>query len=491
MNVFPVEMFGGVDGTSPDTNMPPQRLRTGLNVECKPGGGIRRMEGYTAFDSTEVPGEGPVRGVWFYGDVCYAFRNDVGGAGCSMYASTGSGWTQKKTGLAPDGTYEFVNYAFSGTQKMYGASRTHKAFEWDGTTWTDLTTGMTIDEPDHITAHRKHLFLSFDNSVQHSSIGDPTSWTPVTGASEILLTDTVTGFSTLPNGSLGIYTQTSIHTLAGTSSSDWVANNKVEYGNNAGALPGTIQSMGSRVLFCDSRGVTDFGASEVSSDFYDAIISHDMDKVIEGRWTRAVASVIVREKKQFRLFFNDGSGIIFVFGSQGVVMPTRFELPVIVNCACSLENSSGSELILFGATDGKVYQLENGRSFDGADITATAETAFTHCSSPSRVKRWRRVRADVGRDGNDSLTVTPTYALGTYARAPKTVDVELPGGLGILGVAILGEAVLGGTSLDDGRAALKGRSEYIALRFQSTSNNELPWELNGYTVEFLPGRQRK
>lgn len=41
-----------------------------------------------------VPGSGPVRGVFFYNGVVYAFRNNVGGTGCDLYKSSTGGWVQ-------------------------------------------------------------------------------------------------------------------------------------------------------------------------------------------------------------------------------------------------------------------------------------------------------------------------------------------------------------------------------------------------------------
>jgi hypothetical protein len=40
-----------------------------------------------------VPGSGPIRGVWLYNDVVYAFRDNIGATVCVMYKSTTSGWT--------------------------------------------------------------------------------------------------------------------------------------------------------------------------------------------------------------------------------------------------------------------------------------------------------------------------------------------------------------------------------------------------------------
>jgi hypothetical protein len=487
-------LAGGVDGTSAPAQMSPGRLRIGINVESKPGGGYRRVLGYVKFDTAAITGEGVIRGVHYYGGKVYAFRNAVGGATCSMWYSTGSGWTEAKSGLAPDGTYRLVNYDFNGTEMMYGVSGTHKAFQWDGTTWTDITTGMAIDAPSHITAHRKHLFLSFGRSVQHSSLGDPLDWSALTGAAEILLTSSVTGFSTLSTGALGIFTANSIHLLGGTSAADWVANNMVEYSNNAGALPGTIQAMGSRVRFTDSRGVTDLAASDIASDFYEAIISHDMDKDIGSRWANAISSTVVRSKSQYRLFFSDRDGLILTFNNDSVMI-TRMILPITVNCIINTESSSGEELIYFGSTDGYIYRMESGNSFSGAAIAAHAETAFTNVGRRTQVKRWRRMRANIGSSGNSELFVRARYYIGNdVAREAGAAnpDMETTTDTSPLGLeATLGQTLLGGIPIKEGEVELAGHSEYVSFRFFSESASSPPWEIDGITIEFLEGKKRR
>lgn len=45
-----------------------------------------------------VPGEGPVRGVWMYNGVKYAFRNNVGSTEGTMWSSTAAGWVQETFG---------------------------------------------------------------------------------------------------------------------------------------------------------------------------------------------------------------------------------------------------------------------------------------------------------------------------------------------------------------------------------------------------------
>ncbi|MGK7534763.1 hypothetical protein, partial [Salmonella enterica] len=69
----------------------------------------------------------------------------------------------------------------------------NKAFEFDGTNYIPIRTGMATDTPLHVIVHRFYLMLSFRGSVQVSAIGAPYSWTVVLGAAEIATGDDVTG----------------------------------------------------------------------------------------------------------------------------------------------------------------------------------------------------------------------------------------------------------------------------------------------------------
>ena len=75
--------------------------------------------------------------------------------------------TQYAQTLQPDGTYNFVNFNFSGTdglEKMYGANNVDNAFEFDGTTFVKIYTGMSTDTPKYV-AEPPRIFSLFPFGV--------------------------------------------------------------------------------------------------------------------------------------------------------------------------------------------------------------------------------------------------------------------------------------------------------------------------------------
>jgi hypothetical protein len=82
--------------------------------------------------------------------------------------------------LPAGGRYEFLNHNFYGlasSYRMYGVNGVGRAFEFDGTTFTPIRSGMAVDTPHRIAEHYNHLFLAFPGGqLQNSSIGAPLDW---------------------------------------------------------------------------------------------------------------------------------------------------------------------------------------------------------------------------------------------------------------------------------------------------------------------------
>ena len=113
---------GGEDLATPPLTVSPARCSLALNFECDKNGRLRRIDGYERFDGrsvselverasiTAVPGAGPVRGVWAYNDIVYAFRNNAADNACVMFKGTASGWEEVDLGatlaFTSGGTYE-------------------------------------------------------------------------------------------------------------------------------------------------------------------------------------------------------------------------------------------------------------------------------------------------------------------------------------------------------------------------------------------------
>lgn len=208
--------------------------------------------------------------------------------------------------LTTGGRYETVVANFGGgtaNYKLYGCDGVNRAFEFDGTTFVPIATGMAVDTPNHITFHKQHLFLSFGASVQFSGLGYPYQWTPLLGAGEIAMNGGVSNLLVLPgdqsSGALAIYTRSDTSVLYGTSSANFSLST---FNSGTGAIAYTAQNM-DQAYVLDDRGIISLGTSLNFGNFVPASLTMNIPKFIEQHRGLAVGSTVNRDKGQYRVFF--------------------------------------------------------------------------------------------------------------------------------------------------------------------------------------------
>lgn len=315
--------------------------------------------------------------------------------------------------LLPDGRFNFITYNFGNGKRLYGADGVNRGFEFDGSVFAPITTGMADDTPDYVWAHKNHLFFSFGGSLQHSGIKAPYSWSVITGAAELVIGNNITGFSTEggseTGGALAIYSENTIHVLYGTSSADW---NLVRYKDEVGARAYSINQV-INTYFLDDRGITQLRAAQDYGNFSHSTISEKIKDWITSRRALLNDSCVVRDKNQIRMFFSDKYALYITFDGPKVigVMPCLFADEV--ECIFSAEKSDGTEVIRFGSSDGMVYELDRGTSFDGDAIESYLVTFFNHSKSPRTQKDYLDLTLEVEGEGYAELTVG--YELGYAA----------------------------------------------------------------------------
>lgn len=423
---------GGLDITTAAIVARPGTARAALNYESDITG-YRRISGYERFDGQpsptdafdaaadvvsgavareaaraailQVPGEGPVRGVWFYNGNWYAFRDTVGATAGAMYVATGTGWQLVSNAFTAGGKYEFVNYNFTGsaaTVKMYGVNGVDKAFQFDGTTVVFITTGMAPDTPTKIEAHKRHLFLAFPGgSLQNSALGDPLTWTAITGAAELAMGDEITNLVSAAPANMVVMSRNSVSLLYGSDASDWQLETIT---NEAGALEYSAEKIGT-VIYMDNRGIRSMATTPAFGNFTIGTMTALISPIIRAKLAAGevpVASCRVRSRDIYRLFFSDGYTLSVYMGRKTPeVMPLDFQKAI--TCVCSAETENNIERIMFGCDDGFVYQMDKGRSYDGGPVQYHLRLPFNHMGGPQVLKRWHK--ATLEYDANSAINL--------------------------------------------------------------------------------------
>jgi hypothetical protein len=395
--------------------------------------------------------------------------------------------TQYAQTIQPGGKYEFSTYNFRGETTgitMYGVNTVDNGFSWDGTTFIKIQTGMVTDTPEHIATHQKHLFFSFPNgSIQHSSIAAPNKWSALTGAAELGIGDNVSGFSTEVNNVMSIFTRNDAYMLYGTSSADWELR---KFHAGAGAIPYTLQKM-DQTFFLDDRGITSIFTVQYFGDFQSAVASDKIDPYIQSKKDNATDSIKVRAKNQYRLYFDDKTGVEMTFinkKNQGL-MP--FTLSHQINCTVSAEDANGFEVLYGGFDDGYVRRLDSGTSFDGETVDSFIRTTYYHYNSPGMRKRFRELSLEINADTSTTLTVTPSYDFGgTYT--PKTSPVSSSYSVTVAAdqwsEADISNSSTGITVVASERVRINGIGTNMGFIISNSSIYDKPITLQGGIVEF-------
>lgn len=414
---------------------------------------------------------------------------DVGG---NLDIATISGDSSAIT-LLPDGRFEMVRENFgglAGTKRIYGADTVNRGFEFDGTVFAPINTGMPLDTPSHVVIHKNHLFFSFGGSAQHSGIGTPYIFSPLFGAAELATGDTISGFMSEPGSNagaaLGIYNKNTTHMLYGTSVLDW---NLVKFRDELGAFPYSIQQFG-QTMFLDDRGLTTFKTVQEYGNFQQSTESRHVQSFINSKRTIVSASCIARDKNQYRLFFSDKTGIYVTTEGKKIVgiMPILFSDSV--TCAFSLENNTGVEVMMFGSANGKVYQLDKGTSFDGDPIEAYLKTFFTFFKSIRHLKKYLGITLEATGEGYAEFNFSTELGYNsTDMSQPSTQDKTVPFGSVFWDTFIWDSFVWDGASLAPTSLKLEGSAENISIVIRKNSDYFFPVNLTGAMIRYTHRRQ--
>jgi len=473
---------GGLDLISPALQIAPGKAVLAQNYECSMNGGYRRMDGYTLFDGRSngthlaVTGSGPIRGVWEYNNVIYAFRNNAGGSACVMHKSTSSGWAVVSTPtLSPNGNFEFINHNFtghSGSLKMFGCDGINKAFQFNGTTLSFLTTGMTSDTPSFIGVHKNHLFLSFTGgSIQHSAVGNPTSWTLVTGAGEIGTGAEVTGFSSMKGNSLAITGNNQVSILYGTSASDW---DLQLFSSAIGASPKTQVQMDADLYYFNGDDLSSLTATQAFGDFESASVSAFVKPFIDARKNLMVGATVNRDKNQYRLFFSDKTVLVATIINRQIVGFSNWYLD---------HTPSYITEGYMGCTDGSVMVMDSGTSFNGQPIKSYLRLPYTGLNTPHRKKRFRKATLELAAGSQATLEYLADYDYGTGGSASSS-QTTIYGGGGFWDVATWGSFVWSAAVVASAEAYLNGSGMNISLLIVHSSATDPSFTVQGVQLNY-------
>lgn len=415
------------------------------------------------------------------------------------------------------GVYDFTTHNFYGAGKrprLYFTNGQGTAFEWDSESLAPIRTGTAagilatidyllaangdfilaangdsiilradFDRPRYVKHYKNHLFLAYDSgSVINSSIGEPLEYITTTGAGEFSFGKGVTGMLGATAGSLVLFAADRIEYIGGNDSSDF---QMLPISDTSGAVAGSIQML-DRPVYLDDAGVRALTSAAAYGDWRMGTLTQLIEPLLKAKRDAGVmvnASTRVKSKDQYRLYFDDGSGITVYVGRKAPeAIP--FKLPIEVFCACAGEIDAGlGERLFAGGADGYVYELDRGRSFDGAAIQAYVRLAFNSLGSPTTNKRFNKFTQEVTCE--EDITVGIAFDID-YARglAGSQVNVSVESGSPVISTELYGS--VDWTQVVEGllETHIDGLGRNLAVTLITDAADKLPHTFPSSTINY-------
>lgn len=306
-------------------------------------------------------------------------------------------------------------YGAANRYRLYGTVETGPAFEMlEGGYISTINTGMVPDRPQRLFILNNHLGLVYPGgSIQFSGILEPQAWEIVLGAGEIGFGSDVTDVVEANQTAVAVFGQNKIGVLQGTDKATFSLDVLT---TEAGAIADTAQRIGNTV-YLDARGLRDLQATQAYGNFKTGAISARFERYLRLQreaGIRPIGSFVCKSKGQYRLIWNDGTGLTVYLGGK-TPQAMAFSLGNLRPHCFGAGELDDSEAIFAGAEDGYVYRLESGNTLDADPIGAFCTTPFNPFSNPVQEERFHKVAVelDAAPEATIGLAAEFDYGEGT------------------------------------------------------------------------------
>lgn len=480
LNQDPLTQGGQASGTS-------VRL---INYEPALNGGYRRISGY-ANTYGEVTGEAntAVLGVHVSADIndgIFAARKPVSGYNyLHKWNSSTESWDAITTAGSPTMTgvskVRFENFNWV-SPKFALVDGINPAATYDGTTYTQLTSGTAPSAPSLVSAFNNHLFLAGDSSEPHSlyfsAPMDETDWTAASGAGVINVGFSVVQLKAFRNV-LYIFGKNNIKRLVGNSISDFVLETVT---SNLGCVaPDSVVEFNGDIIFLAPDGIRPVTGTDRIGDIELATLSKPIQSIFEDYTANedlaTITTVVVKKKSQFRFFFanQDSLGIIGAIrrsGQGGAGFEFSQLVGIEVNCAAS-GYIGDEEYVVHGDGSGYVYRQEVGTDFNGNEIFSLFKTPYFYMDDPEVRKTYYSINTFMRSEGTVSVSMAVDYDYGD-----PDVEVSSNYNLSTAGAAAYyDKATYDATDIYDGNPSpvestnIAGSAKSMSIRYVTNSTD--------------------
>jgi hypothetical protein len=253
-----------------------------------------------------------------------------------------------------------------------------------------------------------------------------------------------------------------------------------------------MKNVAGRIFSLDINGLRELSATDRFGNFRAGQITELIFPLLKTKHEAhiaPVASMVVKGKDCYRLFYADGSGFTVYVGKKNAeVIPFLF--PFVASCCDSEKDEDGNddtEVCLVGTEDGWVYEMEKGGSFDGEAMQFYAMLPFNHMGSPAQNKVFSGFRLELATPAAVILSVIAIFDYGDPSTAPSgSNDLPIQGGGGLYDEALFDTVVFDAPVVSSVQDDLEGIGSNCSLRISGESTYDEPHTLTGCWVWAKP-----
>jgi hypothetical protein len=487
---FPIEFKGGLISNLSALQQGTNAVGSATilqNFEPSREGGYAKVKGFEKYSTTAVPGTGAILAlkVISAGRIIVARKNASNVT--EYYYGTGTTWTSMGARPLLGGKARHALYNLNGDDKVVfvDGSNYPGIYNTTGNTFTAVSGSTDVLGAEHISIFKNTAFYAKGNNVYFTAPFTVDDFSPANGAGSINVASKVTGLAVFRD-QLIIFTGDSVKRVTGNTSSDFQV---APITDRIGCINGdTIQEVGGDIMYLAPDGIRLLSATDRIGDFGLDIasdpISKDAAKFLAS--TPNFTSLLIREKAQYRIFayveseqHEAAKGLIatkFVSqGASGINWSTSKGIKAYV---ADSRYSGTAEVIVFANTDGYVYKLDTGASFDGSAIEAIYESPFMPLSDPQVRKTFYKLTLYAEPAGTMDINLNIKYDFGlsndpSIIQPPTQSIIGTGSSVFIFGAtdALFNTATFGGQLDKVYNTNIIGSGKTIAIRIEDNSTN--------------------
>lgn len=389
----------------------------------------------------------------------------------------------------------FTKYRVANVEKIASVDGTNYPFIWDGTTYSQLNTAPSdVYAATHIVFHKNQLFFAKGDVLSFTAPYTDSDFNVANGAGVISVGSRITGIISFRE-QLIIFSENKISRLTGNTLADFVLQPITE---NIGCVDeDTIQEVGSDIMFLGPDGLRLLSATDRIGDFNIASVSKQIQKEITDITVNSssFSSVVIKSKSQYRLFgyannitSSSAAGIIGtqLIGEGGVYYGWA-DMRGIKSYVSDYLYKSKTETILFANDSGYVYQMEDGYSFDGANIQAIFATPFIPLDDPQLRKTFYKMTLYTDPEGSVNIKFNLKLDLDQVntiqPNSINLINTLTSGGLYDGSTTTYGTTVYGGKFTNMFMTQVIGSGFNASLEYTSNDTNP-SFSLDAATLEY-------